>query len=284
MHKFVFHNERLLPLEEVRLSPGQSGLLSGWGIFTTLRVYHGCPFAFERHWNRLKRDAWRLEMPFDFDAATVRGQLEQVLRANTVDEGCARIYFVNNRIGIWASKEPMPATDLIIYSIDRPVREGPTQLGMMEYGRLAAHPLAGTKVTSWLENVWTLEQAHHRGFEDNLLLNERREVAECTAANIYAVRQGIVYTPPLSSGCLAGVTREVLLETAPKSGITVTEKPMVLDEIYEADEVFITSTTREVQPVSRIGKRDMGVPFGPITRRLGEIFSEYVRQYIKSRQ
>ncbi len=284
VHKFVFHNDRLLPLEQVRLSPGQSGLLSGWGTFTTIRVYQGRSFAFEQHWNRLSRDACRIELPFEFDSATVRSRLDEVIRANSVDEGCARIYFVNNRIGIWASKEPMPPTDLIIYSIDRPVREGPTQLGVMEYGRLAAHPLAGTKVISWLENVWTLEQAHHRGFEDNLLLNERGEVSECTAANIYAVRQGAVYTPPLSSGCLAGVTREVLLEAAPRNGLTITEKPLVLEDVYQADEVFITSTTREVQPVSRIGDRNMVVAFGPITRRLGDIFSAYVKGYISSRQ
>lgn len=284
MHKFVFHNDRLLPLEQVRLSPGQSGLLSGWGIFTTVRLYQGRPFAFERHWNRLSRDACRIELPFDFESAAVRSRLQQVISANGVNEGCARIYFVNNRIGIWASKEPMPPTDLIIYTIDRPVREGPTKLGVMEYGRLAAHPLAGTKVISWLENVWTLEQAHHRGFEDNLLLNERGEVAECTAANIYAVRQGVVYTPPLSSGCLAGVSREILLEISPQKGITITEKPLLLDEIHQADEVFITSTTREVQPVCQVGGRDMIVPVGPITGRLAEIFSQYVKEYITSKR
>lgn len=280
MHKFVFHNDCLLPLDEVRLSPGQSGLLSGWGIFTTVRVYEGCPFAFERHWKRLSRDAGRIELPFDFDAPLVQFKLLQLLGANRVDDGCARIYFVNNKIGIWASDEPTPPADLIMYSIDRPVRTGPTQLGVMAYGRYAAHPLAGTKVTSWLANVWTLEQAHHRGFEDNLLLNERGEVSECTAANVYCVRGGVVYTPPVSSGCLAGVTREVLLETAPGNGITITEKTLTLDELYQADEVFITSTTREVQPVSRIGERAMAVPLGPVTARLSEVFANYVKEYI----
>jgi len=280
VHKFVFHNDCLLPLDEVRLSPGQSGLMSGWGIFTTVRVYEGCPFAFQRHWERLSRDACRIELPFDFDAPLVRFKLEQLLGANRVGDGCARIYFVNNNIGIWAGGEPLPPADLIMYSIDRPVRTGPTQLGVMEYGRYAAHPLAGTKVTSWLENVWTLEQAHHRGFEDNLLLNERGEVSECTAANIYGLRQGVVYTPPLSSGCLAGVTREVLLEIAPRNGVTIVEKTLTLDELYQADEVFITSTTREVQPVSRIGERAMTIPFGPVTARLSEIFAAYVKECV----
>lgn len=283
MHKFVFHNDRLLPLGEVRLSPGQSGLLSGWGVFSTIRAYEGRPFAFARHWARLTRDAGRIELPFDFRPEAVRRNLEALLAANQVIDGCARVYFVNNRIGIWASDEPAPPTDLVIYSIDRPVREGPTQLGVLPYGRYAAHPLAGTKVTSWLENVWALEQAHHQGFEDNLLLNERGEVAECTAANIYCVRGGAVYTPPLSSGCLPGVTREILFEIAPKHGVSINEKTLALEELYAAEEVFISSTTRAVQPVSRIGDRQLVVPFGPITGLLSEAFSSYVRESI-SRQ
>ena len=80
IHRFVFHNGRLLPVEEVRLSPGQAGLLGGWGLFTTIRVIEGIPFAFERHWQRLARDAERTHCPFPFDEETVRAQLGEVLR------------------------------------------------------------------------------------------------------------------------------------------------------------------------------------------------------------
>src|ERR1700751_736627 len=120
IHRYVFHNHRLLPIEEVRLSPGQAGLLSGWGIFTTVRIFEGIPFAFERHWNRLERDAERTHCPFPFKPETVREQLGEVLRANHVKEGCARIYAIYNQGGFWRSDEEFPPADLIIYSADLP--------------------------------------------------------------------------------------------------------------------------------------------------------------------
>ena len=197
MHKFVFHNDSLLPLEQVRLSPGQAGLLNGWGVFTTIRIYEGQPFAFERHWKRLTTDADRIDLPIEQSEAQVRERLMELLRANEVVDGCARIYLVYNKIGMWSGREQMPTTDLIMYTTDLPLRVGPVKLGVQLNGRHAAHPLAGTKVTSWLQNVWLVEQAHARGFEDMVLVNERDEVAECTAGNLFCVKAGSVFTPPL---------------------------------------------------------------------------------------
>jgi len=278
MHKHVFHNDRVLPLERVRLSPGQAGLLNGWGIFSTLRIHVGVPFAFERHWERLRLDAERISLPLPYDREPVRKAISQLLRANGVKEGCLRIYFVYNRIGIWCSQEKMPATDLIMYTADLPRRAGPVKLGLLEHGRYAAHPLAGVKVTSWLENVWAAEKAHSRGLEDVVLLNEHGLVAECTAANIFLVHSGKVSTPPETSGCLAGVSRQILLEIAPSSGVPIEERGITIEEMHVADEVFISSTTREVQPVSHIEDREYRPP-GPVTERLARSFTAYVRSY-----
>src|SRR5260370_4434130 len=101
MHDFVFHNDQLLPLVQVRLSPGQAGLLSGWGLFTTLRVNEGVPFAFERHWERLKRDADRVQVQLPLDAATVLDRLRQLIAANRVVSGCMRLYFIRKRDPLW---------------------------------------------------------------------------------------------------------------------------------------------------------------------------------------
>ena len=207
IHRVVFHNQRLMPIEEVRLSPGQSGLMSGWGLFTTMRITEGIPFAFERHWERLSRDAQKTHCPFPFAEQTVLGQLNEVLRANQVKEGCARIYAIYNQAGFWRSDENFPEVDLLICSAGLPPHREPVRLALREHGRHAASPLAGVKVTSWLNNVWNLDEAQKAGFDEVVLLNERGEVAECTAANIFCVRQGQVLTPPLSSGCLEGVTR-----------------------------------------------------------------------------
>jgi len=281
LHRFVFHNDRVLPLTEVRLSPGQAGLLNGWGIFSTMRVYESVPFAFDRHWNRLARDADRTQLPLSYGPSAARDAVERVIAANAVQSGSIRIYFVHNRGSMWSSDEPLPAVDLIVYSADLPSRVGPTQLALLPDGRHSANPLSGTKVTAWLNNVWHLEQARRSGFEDALLLNERGEVAECTAANVFCVRRHGIVTPPSSSGCLRGVTREILLEIAPQAGIAASEQPISREEIYGADEVFISSTTRQVQAVIGIGEKRFAAAPGPITQRLAGLFSDYVNDYVQ---
>jgi branched-chain amino acid aminotransferase len=276
VHSLVHHNGRVVPLAEVRLSPGQSGLLSGWGIFTTIRIYGGKPFAFERHWKRLHRDAERIRLPFDFTSKSVLAALEEVIQANQVASGCARVYFIRNKAGFWQSDEPFPPTDLLIYTNKLPSFSRPCSLTVQAHGRHAAHPLAGVKVTSWLQNVCSLEQAHAGGFDEVILLNERGEVAECTSANVFCVRGEAVETPPLSSGCLAGITREVLLEIGPDSGLRVTERTLALEDLHQADEVFVSSTSRELLPVGRIDDHHVPQADGPVTARLAQLFSQFV--------
>ncbi len=282
IHRYVAHNDRLSSIEDVRLSPGQAGLISGWGIFTTVRVFEGIPFAFERHWKRLERDANRTHIPFPFNAEKVRGQLGEVLRANHVKEGCARIYAIYNQAGFWRSGEELPAVDLIIYSADLPSYSQQARLGLREQGRHAASPLAGVKVTSWLVNVWSLQEAQREGFDEVVMLNERGEVAECTAANIFCVKGGRVATPPLNSGCLEGVTRGVLLEVGAAAGVPVEEKKLLPEDLYAADEVFISSTNRNLLPVSEIAGRKIGDGNTPVVERLEKVFEGYVRKYLDS--
>jgi branched-chain amino acid aminotransferase len=278
LHRFVYHNDSLVAMEDVRLSPGQAGLLNGWGVFTTVRLYDGRPFAFDRHWNRLTADAHRLKIPIIWHPEIVLDRLAKLVEANQSKEACARVYFVYNRSGYWASGESMPEVDLILYTADLPMRKGPVRLAMQPHGRHAASPLAGVKVTSWLQNVWMLDQAHERGFEEVILLNERSEVAECTAANVFCVRNGEVTTPPLTAGCLPGVTRAILLEIGAKAGVSVKEATLVAEDLFGADEVFITSTTREVQPISHIEDHAVAQVDGLVTRRLAEALSQYIAQ------
>jgi branched-chain amino acid aminotransferase len=210
----------------------------------------------------------------------VREQLGEVLRANHVKEGCARIYAVYNQVGFWRSGEEFPPADIIIYSSDLPAYSHHARLGVREQGRHAASPLAGVKVTSWLTNVWSLQEAQREGFDEVVMLNERGEVAECTAANIFCVKGGRVATPPLKSGCLEGVTRGVLLEVGAAAGVPVEEKTLVPQDLYAADEVFISSTNRNLLPVSEIAGRKIGDGNTPVVERLEKVFEGYVRKYL----
>jgi branched-chain amino acid aminotransferase len=280
IHRYIFHNGHIVPVEQARLSPGQAGLLNGWGLFTTMRLFQGEPFAFERHWKRLQKDAVRTRIPFTFDAEEVRSRLRELIQRNEVREGTARIYAIYNKVGFWQSSESLPEVDLIFCTAGLPSYREPVRLSLCEHGRHAASPLAGTKVTSWIFNVWTLQGAQQRGFDEALLLNERSEIAECTAANIFCARGGRVFTPPLSSGCLEGVTRGILLDIAPATGISVEEKTLRPEELYAADEVFITSTNRSLLGVSEVEGHKFANAPGPITQRLEQAFSNYMLDYV----
>jgi branched-chain amino acid aminotransferase len=283
IHRHVFHNESLLPVEKVRLSPGQAGLICGWGLFTTLKIFKGEAFAYERHWRRLEKDAAIIRLPMPYTAAKVRVHLHEVIRANYITEGCARIYLVYNTANSWQSDEQFPQVDLIIYTAALPHYVEPVRLALREHGRHAASPLSGVKTTSWLNNVWAVAEAAKDGFDEVALLNERGEVAECTSANIFAVKEGKVLTPPLNSGCLEGVTRGILMEIAPEAGVAFAEQALRPEDLYTADEVFISSTNRNLIGVGEIAGNKIAHAPGPVTHRLNDLFDAYVAEYVNRR-
>ena len=282
IHPNVFHNDALLPIGKVRLSPGQAGLICGWGIFTTLRISRGEAFAYERHWRRLEKDAALTRLPMPYTAAKVRVHLHEVIRANQVSEGCARIYLVYNTVGFWQSDEKQPQVDLIIYSASLPEHRETVRLALREQGRHATSPLAGVKSISWLNNVWAVSEAAREGFDEVVMLNERGEVAECTSANIFAVKSEKILTPPLNSGCLEGVTRGILMEIAPEAGVSVVEQALRPEDLYSADEVFISSTNRNLISAGEIAGNKIPAP-GPVCERLNDLFDAYVTDYVSRR-
>ena len=272
-------------MEKTRWSPGQAGLICGWGLFTTVKIVQGEAFAYERHWRRVEKDAGITRMPLTYAGAKVRVNLQEVIRANKVEDGCARIYLVWNDVGAWKSDENRPEVDLVITTADLPVYPESVRLTVREHGRHAASALAGVKTISWLNSVWAANEAHKEGFDEVVLLNERGEVSECTAANLFIVKNEKVLTPPLSSGCLEGVTRGVLMEIASEAGTSVGEQTLRMEDVLGADEVFITSTNRNVIGVKEIAGQVIGNgKEGEMTRRLDNAFEGYVREYVNRRQ
>lgn len=271
-------------MEKTRWSPGQAGLICGWGLFTTVKIVQGEAFAYERHWRRVEKDAGITRLPLTYSGAKVRVNLQEVIRANKVSEGCARIYLVWNSPGMWKSEEQMPEVDLVITTADLPEYPDLVRLTVREQGRHAASPLAGVKTTSWLNSVWAAAEAHREGFDEVVMLNERGEASECTAANLFVVKDEKVLTPPLSSGCLEGVTRGVLMEIASEAGTSVKEQTLHMEDLFGADEVFITSTNRNVIGVKEIAGHAIGNGrSGEITNRLDNAFEAYVREYVSRR-
>ena len=289
MHRFVLHNDQIREATERLLMPGQVGLLAGWGVFSTLRVVDGVPFAYERHWERMRRDAARMRVPFPAQPEWLESRLQRLIEANQALPGqplnaTLRVVVVRNRGGLYTGPGVSRDFDLIAFTVDMVRWPETVKLGLIPHGRHAASEFAGTKYTSWAENLTRYERAHQQGLDEVILLNERGEVAECTSANVFIVDgDRRVWTPPLSSGGLGGVTRAVLLEDIRDPEIAIAEKPLVPADLSAASEVFITSTTRELLPAISIE----GVPIQggrAVCDRLRQVFSAYVKDYVKLRR
>lgn len=284
MDSLIFHNDRVLPLSNVRLSPGQVGLLMGWGVFTTLRIYQGIPFAFERHWKRMMRDAARLQVGIEQGQESLRQAVVELARANQRPEGMARVSFVKNSGGLWSEAQGLPPTDLLVFTRELVAWPPAHCLRLQAMGIFSGGEYAGAKMLSWVSHAAVLEKTHAEGLDDALLLNEKGQIAECTSANIFLVREGRVLTPPLSSGCLAGITREILFEIAPELGIELCERELTPDDLSTAEEVFVSSTTREVAPVGTISPHWAYPAPGKVTQTLENAFREHVRIYLDAAQ
>ncbi len=278
IHRHILFNHQVRDSSEKLLAPGQVGLLAGWGVFSTIRVTEGVLFAFERHWARMVKDAALFHVPMPCTEAEGHQRLLELVEANRAYEASLRVIVVRNDGSVWAGPNER-RSDLIALTSDLHHWGRGVKLGVIPNARLAASPFAGTKILSWAMNLTWVEEAQARGLDEVILLNEKGEVSECTSANIFIARGNQVWTPPISSGCLPGVTRAVLLEDVQVPGFEIGERTLIPSDLETADEVFITSTTRELLPVLEIANKPLRQ--GERARNaLQAEFSKYVERYV----
>ncbi len=280
MHRYLLHNGEIRLTTDAMLSPGQVGFLNGWGVFSTLRVSDGVLFAFDRHYRRMQHDAERLRVPFEISDEQLEQQLLTLVEANHAHNATLRVAMVRNRGGLFEGPGVVRDTDLVAFTADLNQWGPSVKLSYLPHARYSASPLAGAKITSWAENLTWYEEAHARGFDELVLLNEQGQVSECTSANIFAIQDDAVCTPPLAtSGCLPGVTRAILLEEIQVPGLSIGERELTPSDLEDADQVFITSTTRDLLAVAEID----GCPVEQepaVLNRLRNAFLEYRVGYI----
>jgi len=288
MHRFLLHNGEVRESSEPLASFGQVGLLSGWGVFSTIRIYDGILFEWERHWARMASDARRLRVPFPNNSDKVAEDLNRLIEANEAWNATMRLVVMRNRGGIWEGPVSRDFDIVALTAAVYPWRENllggdGVKLGLVPHGRHAANEFAGAKILSWAQNLVLYERAHEQGYDEVVLLNERGEVAECSSGNIFAVFGNRVFTPPLSSGCLPGITRVVLLEEIRVPEFQLQERVLVPSDLESADEVLITSTTRELLPVASIEGLKIRRGHGAADRLL-EAFTARVRSYVAEKR
>jgi branched-chain amino acid aminotransferase len=283
VHRLLLHNDQIRDTGDHCLSPGQVGLLNGWGVFSTLHVYEGVLFAWERHWERMKRDAARMRVPFPEQSSWLEEKLLRLVEANQASNATLRVAIVRNRGGAYEGRATREF-DVIAFTANLNNWGPDARLGVVPNARLAASEFAGAKILSWSENLTRYERAREQGFDEVVLLNERGEVAECTSANIFAIQRSQVWTPPLSAGCLPGVTRAVLLEQIHVPGLEIAEKTLFPHDLETMDQVFITSTTRELLPVISVEGLSLKTPASDALSKLQSAFRETVGSYVTARR
>lgn len=235
------------------------GLTTGDGCFETLKVIDGVPFALTRHLERLRRscDGLGLVAP---DDDRVREACDAAVGAGGPGVGRMRITITAGRAPLGSGRGDVAPTLAVL--VGPPASWPPTAaVAVCPWVRNERSAVAGLKTTSYAENVVALAWANEWGCTEALFANTRGELCEGTGTNVFVVVDGRLATPPLDSGCLAGVTRELLLEV-----IEVEERAVAVEELDAADEVFLTSSTRDIHPVHAVGDRRLEAP-GPVTRQ-----------------
>ncbi len=267
-------NGDLVPAEQATTSARDHGLVVGDGVFEAVKVVRGETFALHRHLERMARSAAGMGLA-GFDADRVRRAAAEVIAANrailTTDYDLLRITFTAGPGVLGSGRlDPAATTPTLVLGLT-PGHDPDPQVAVITvpYRRNDVGALTGLKTTSYGENVLALSQAHAAGASEAIFANTRGELCEGTGTNVFLVRDGELLTPPLSSGCLAGITRALVLEW-----VGAREVDLPFGALIEADEVFLTSSARDVQPVVAVDGRRIGdgIP-GPVTRAAQAAFA-----------
>jgi branched-subunit amino acid aminotransferase/4-amino-4-deoxychorismate lyase len=241
MPKFVSFNHQIQSASETALSAVSSAALYGKGVFTTLAIYHGKPFLWEKHWRRLSENAEKIGIDLsEFSEASVKNSLAEIIKKNALAKGRARLTFWDESPSRRWSFESAKSTSLLITTAE--LREvSAVKLTVSPFRINSTSPLANIKSGNYLENLLALEEARKRGFDEAIRVNEKGEISAVCLANIFWLKDEKFYTPSLKTGCLAGTMREFLLEN-----FEVFEVEQPLTDLTQAEMIFLTSAGLEM--------------------------------------
>jgi branched-chain amino acid aminotransferase len=289
-------NGRVFDQEHAVISVFDHGFLYGEGVYETLRTYNGQPFLFERHMRRLRTSADMLTLGVPLTNAEMEARLRDTMRTAGLGDGADREAYlrilVTRGIGeLTYDPSACPTPSIVVIAkphvspsadvFDRGVKVSVVPIVRNHPG--SVNPLI--KSNNLLNNALAMQEAFRRGGFEGVMRNYRGELAECTQSNLFIVKNGAALTPPLDAGLLPGITREFLFEVGREAGITVREAVLRDDDLFGADESFLTSTTREVVPIVQVDERMIGTGRpGPITRALLDGYRRRAESMTQQRQ
>ena len=272
-------NGRVFDQDHAVISVFDHGFLYGEGVYETLRTYNGQPFLFDRHMRRLRKSAGMVALDVPLSDAQLDARFRETMQAAGLGEAPREAYIrilVTRGVGeLTYDLAACPAPSIVV--IVKPNVDPPREA--FERGVMASlvpivrnHPGSVNpliKSNNLLNNALAMQEASRRGGFEGIMRNYKGELAECTQSNLFIVRHGAALTPPIEAGLLPGITRAFLFEVGQETGIDVREAVLRDDDLFGADEAFLTSTTREVVPIVKVDDRQIGAGApGPVTRAL----------------
>ena len=285
MARIVFMNDRLVPENEARVSVFDHGLLYGDGVFEGMRSYSGRVFRLDAHIDRLWESAQAICLKIPLTKEAVAKAVNETLAANGLTDGYVRLLVTRGAgtLGLDPNRTKDPQVIVIADTISLYPREHYEKgLRIVTAATQRTQPAALSpriKSLNYLNNIMAKLEGLQAGCVEALMLNHKGEVAECTGDNIFAVRKGLLLTPPPDAGILEGITRGAVMDLARSAGIDCREATLTRHDLYTAEECFLTGTAAEVIPVVEIDGRSIGTGRpGPVTAKLLAAFHALVRQ------
>jgi branched-chain amino acid aminotransferase len=288
----VYVNGKIAPADQAVVPVYDHGFVYGEGVYETLRTYNRVPFLYDRHMRRLRQSAERLLLDVPFDDATLLQWIEQTIAAaGELDEAYIRVLLTRGvgDLTYDPKSTPIPSTVVIVKPLEPPaarVYNDGIRISLVDM--LRNHPKSVNpiiKSNNLLNNALAMQAAYRAGAEEALMCNYRGELTECSQANFFMVRGGAALTPKSNAGLLEGVTRAFIFELGKELGIDVRDEVLVPKDLETADEMFITSTTRELSPVVNVDGRTVGSGKpGPVTKRLLGLYQQRAQELTRTLQ
>lgn len=282
----VWIDGTLYDKDDAKVSVYDHGLLYGDGVFEGIRVYGGRIFECAAHIDRLYASARAIRLNIPLSREQVRAAMEETVQVNNFRDCYMRLVVTRGvgYLGLNPNKCPTPTVIVITDTIDMYPKEMYEKgMAVITASVIRNHPNALSpriKSLNYLNNILAKIEAVDAGVPEAIMLNHEGNVAECTADNIFVVRDGVVLTPGTADGILEGITRKVIIDLSRQLDVPCLEKTLQRHDLYIADECFLTGSAAEIVPVTKIDGRLIadGQP-GPVTRKLMEAFHRHVREY-----
>jgi len=281
----IYIDGKLLPEAEAKVSVFDHGLLYGDGVFEGIRFYNGRVFRLEEHLERLWDSARSICLEVPMSMRDMTNAVLETIRANDMRDGYIRLVLTRGvgNLGLNPAQCKTPSVIIIAATVALyPAEVYQKGLNVVTCATRRTNPASlnpAVKSLNYLNNVMARIEANLAGADEALMLNDHGNVSECTADNVFIIKHGQIFTPPIAAGALRGITRAVVFEIAAETGIKITETDVTRHDVFIADECFLTGTAAEVIPVIKADGRIIGSGKpGPITTRTIARFREITRE------